>query len=48
MALAGLDRRDEAVEWLCRAWRAWEQLPDSRLLVEQTLRELGHDPKECE
>jgi tetratricopeptide (TPR) repeat protein len=48
LALSKLKRRDEAVRWLRRAWRAWGQLPHKRALVTKALGELGHDPEKRE
>jgi tetratricopeptide (TPR) repeat protein len=47
VALEQVGRLDEAVQWLCRAWRARDQLPDDGAFADSILRELGHDPEEC-
>jgi tetratricopeptide (TPR) repeat protein len=47
VALDRLGRREQAVEWLCRAWRAREWLPDKGGLMAETLGELGHRVEEC-
>jgi len=47
-ALVSLENYNEAVHWLCRAWRAWELSPDNSALAAQILREVGRDPEECE
>ncbi|MFN3973950.1 MAG: hypothetical protein ACK4K2_01550 [Dehalococcoidia bacterium] len=47
-ALTGLGRHQEAVEWLCRAWKARERLPDKGASVEKTLRHLGVTPDRCQ
>jgi tetratricopeptide (TPR) repeat protein len=48
LTLISLDQKDEAVEWLCRAWRAYEQFPKERAQVAEALAQLGHNTKECE
>jgi hypothetical protein len=45
MTLAGLRRREDALEWLARAWDAREQLLDKGAEVKETLRESGYDPE---
>jgi len=48
VALANLQQDIEAVQWLCRAYLAREQLADSGFYAVQTLNGLGHDPAKCE
>jgi tetratricopeptide (TPR) repeat protein len=46
VALISLDRTDEAIRLLCRAWRTREQLPDEGARVEESLRKVRYDPEE--
>lgn len=44
LALSALNKPDEAVAWLCQAWRARERLDDGGHIVAETLLSLGHNP----
>ncbi|MDW8119911.1 MAG: serine/threonine protein kinase, partial [Chloroflexota bacterium] len=48
VTLAYLGRTAEAVEWLCRAWRARDNLPDKGASLEAALKALGRSPQDCE
>jgi hypothetical protein len=43
-----MGRRQEAVEWLCRAWSVREQLPDNGTSAAAALSILGLKPEDCE
>lgn len=46
LALSELNEPDEAVAWLCQAWRTRERLDDGGHSVAETLLRLGHSPTE--
>lgn len=47
-ALANLKRDNEAVEYLCRAWLAREQLEDGGAQAAELLSKMGLSPEHCE